>query len=195
MFNTNQSYGWVARVLHWGMALAIVVMFGVGLWMRELDYYSPYYKIAPDLHKSFGIILFILLLFRFLWRLVNKSPEHSSLSSLNKRASNLVHWILYPLLMGLMIAGYFISTADGRPISVFGLFDVPAVVNKKGIEAIAGPVHYYIAFLIIGLAALHAGAALYHHFVKKDDVLKSMVGFGKPTDLNSEVKMKEESHV
>ncbi|MEP1442819.1 MAG: cytochrome b [Hyphomicrobiales bacterium] len=176
MFSTNASYGIVARVLHWGMALAIIAMFALGLWMRELDYYSPYYFIGPNIHKSVGIILFVLLLLRLVWRLIDKQPSHEGVSSLQKRLSHFVHWIFYPLLSGLMIAGYFISTADGRAISVFGLFDVPAVINKKGMEATAGLIHYYMAFLIIIIAALHAGVALYHHFIVKDGVLTSMLG-------------------
>lgn len=175
MFNTHDRYGIVARLLHWAMAVAIIAMFALGLWMRELDYYSPYYRIAPDLHKSFGIVLFVLLVFRLFWRLVNPDPGKEDLSVLERRASTLVHWGFYPLLFALMTAGYFISTADGRPISVFGLFDVPAVVRQKGLEIIAGQIHYYLAFLTIGIASFHALAAFYHHFKKRDAVLLRML--------------------
>ena len=133
----------------------------------------------------------MLLLFRVVWRLIDEQPNHEGVSALNKRLSHIVHWLFYPLLMGLMIAGYFISTADGRSISVFGLFDVPAVINKKGIEATAGLIHYYMAFLIIGIAALHAGAALYHHFITKDGVLTSMLGFGRSNDVSIDNEIKE----
>ena len=191
MFSTTASYGLIARILHWGMAIAIVAMFALGLWMRQLDYYSPYYQSAPHIHKSVGIILFVLLLLRVIWRLIDRQPSHDSLSPLRKRLSHIVHWLFYPLLLGLMIAGYFISTADGRSISVFGLFDVPAVINKKGVEATAGLIHYYMAFLIIGIAALHAGAALYHHFIIKDGVLTSMLGFGRSNDISTDNEIKE----
>lgn len=175
MFNTPDSYGVVTRLLHWAMAIAIVAMFALGLWMRELDYYSPYYQIAPDLHKSIGILLFVILAFRLLWRLVNPEPNVSELTPLERLASKIVHWGFYPLLFALMIAGYFISTADGRAITVFGLFDVPALVTEKGLERIAGQIHYYLAFLTIGIASLHAAAALYHHFMKRDGVLLRML--------------------
>ena len=191
MFSTIASYGLIARILHWGMALAIIAMFALGLWMRQLDYYSPYYQSAPHIHKSVGIILFVLLLFRLIWRLIDRQPSQDGLNPLNKRLSHIVHWLFYPLLLGLMIAGYFISTADGRSISVFGLFDVPAVINKKGIEATAGLIHYYMAVLIIAFAALHAGAALYHHFITKDGVLTSMLGFGRSNNISIDNEIKE----
>ena len=175
MFNTQDSYGFVARFLHWAMAIAIIAMFALGLWMRELDYYSPYYQIAPNLHKSFGIVLFGILALRFVWRLFNPEPNAADLTPLERRASKIVHWGFYPLLFALMIAGYFISTLDGRAISVFGLFDVPSIVTRKGMESIAGQVHYYLAFVTIGIASFHALAALYHHFRKRDGILMRML--------------------
>ena len=181
MFNSKDGYGWVSRLVHWAMAIAIIGMFALGLWMRELDYYSPYYKSAPDLHKSIGLVLLLLLVFRFVWRLLNQEPAGDTLTPLERRASAAVHWGFYPLLLALMTAGYFISTADGRPIAVFGLFDVPALVTRKGMEVTAGFIHYWLAFTVIGVAALHAGAALYHHFVKRDNILHRMtVGRSRP---------------
>ncbi|MEM8795969.1 MAG: cytochrome b [Pseudomonadota bacterium] len=189
MFNSASNYGWVSRLLHWVMAVAVVAMFALGLWMRELDYYSPYYQIAPNLHKSFGIVLFLLLTVRLIWNMANPKPYHDGLSPMVRTASKLGHAVLYCLLFILMIAGYFISTADGRPIVVFSTVEVPAVITKKGLEATAGLIHYYVAFAIIGLSILHASAALYHHFVKKDNVLRSMmVGKTKSRPIGKKTK-------
>lgn len=178
MFNTETGYGWVSRLLHWGIALSVVGMFALGLWMRSLDYYSPYYKTGPDLHRSLGMILLALMVFRLVWRQINHAPRHD-ITPMEHRLSHLVHLTLYALLFLLMIAGYFISTADGRPISVFGLIDVPALIEAKGLEKTAGVTHYYIAFAVMALAGLHALAALFHHFVKRDGVLMSMLT-GRP---------------
>ena len=139
--DTAAGYGLVTRVLHWTMAVAIFGMFALGLWMVGLDYYSPYYNSAPDLHRSIGIILLIALTFRFVWRLVNPKPDDSELSPLERKASQVVHWGFYPLLFALMISGYLISTPDGRPIDVFGLFSVPSLIQSKGLEDTAGFVH------------------------------------------------------
>ena len=132
--DTTTGYGLVSRILHWGMALAIVAMFALGVWMRTLDYYSPYYTLAPDIHRGVGILLLILLVARFAWRLVNPKPDDSELTKFEAISSHIVHWGFYPLLFALMISGYLISTSDGRAIDVFGLFSVPSVYAREGLR-------------------------------------------------------------
>lgn len=175
LLNSTDSYGLVSRLLHWGMAVAIIAMFALGLWMVGLDYYSPYYKSAPDLHRGVGIILLILLLGRFAWRLANPDPDRSALARIERRGAELAHWGFYPLLLALMASGYLISTADGRSVDVFGLFDVPALLKQPGLERIAGSVHEILAYVTMALAALHAFAAIKHHFVDRDSTLLKML--------------------
>lgn len=172
--NHRGGYGLVARLLHWSMALAIFAMFGVGVWMRQLGYYDPWYKMAPDLHKSVGIVLLALLSIRFCWRLVNREPENGHLGTAERVLSQLVHWGFYALLLALMIAGYLISTADGRPIVVFGTVSIPSVYQSAGMESVAGRIHEYLAYAVIGLAGLHLMAALKHQFIDQDDTLARM---------------------
>lgn len=176
--NTTQGYGLVARVLHWLMALAIFGLFGLGLWMRTLDYYSPYYQSAPALHQSIGITLLVLLILRFVWKLINTFPAEDDLNALEKVGSKILHWGFYPLLFALMIAGYLISTLDGRSIVVFGLIEVPSVYEQKGLERTAGYLHWLLAWTTVVVACGHIGAGLYHHFVKRDRVLLRMLRGG-----------------
>jgi cytochrome b561 len=175
LMNSTNSYGLVSRLLHWGMAVAIVAMFALGFWMVGLDYYNPYYKSAPDLHRSVGIVLLILLAFRFVWRLVNPDPDRSALARLERRSAEIAHWGFYPVLLALMASGYLISTADGRAIDVFGLFQVPALFKQPGLERIAGSVHEILAYLTMLLAALHGLAAIKHHIVDRDPTLLKML--------------------
>ncbi|WP_295555882.1 cytochrome b [uncultured Hyphomicrobium sp.] len=172
--DTPAGYGLVSRLFHWLMALAIVAMFGLGLWMVDLDYYSPYYHSAPDLHKSVGILLLIALALRFGWRLANVRPDDTDLSTFERTAARITHWGFYPLLLALMVSGYLISTADGRPIEVFGWFSVPSPGENKGLEDVAGTVHTILAYLVILLATVHAGAALKHHIVDRKRTLTRM---------------------
>jgi cytochrome b561 len=172
--DTSDGYGFVSRVMHWLMALAIFAMFGLGLWMVDLDYYSPYYHSAPDLHKSVGILLLVALAFRFGWRLANVRQNDDELSPLERVASRAVHWGFYPLLLALMVSGYLISTADGRPIDVFGLFSVPSPGENKGLEKTAGNVHEWLAYLVIVLAAVHAAGAIKHHVFDRHRTLSRM---------------------
>jgi len=178
--NTEKGYGLVAIGLHWLMAAAVFVLFGLGLWMVDLTYYDPWYREAPDFHKGVGVLLFLALLVRLAWRWVNPRPApESGLSAFERRASSLAHTALYALLLAVMLSGYLISTADGRPVDVFGLFQVPASLRGLPEQAdLAGDVHLTLAITLIALAAGHAAAALKHHFWNRDRTLMRMLSPG-----------------
>lgn len=95
--------------------------------------------------------------------------------------------LLYVLLLVLLLSGYLISTADGKPISVFGWFEVPALFSGAGQQAdLAGDVHLWLAWSLVLLSALHALAALKHHFVDRDTTLKRMLGYRIPLTSEKE---------
>jgi len=172
--DTPDGYGIVSRLFHWIMAVAIFGLFALGWWMVKLDYYSPYYVSAPDLHRSVGIVLFIALIARIMWRAINVKPKDADLNAFERKASWLVHFAFYPLLIALSISGYLIATPDGRPIDVFGWFKVPSIIQQKGLEDTAGLFHWVIAYTVIALAVIHTAAALKHHVIDKGSSLKRM---------------------
>lgn len=176
--NSDTEYGWVAIALHWLMAPAIIGLFALGWWMRQLSYYDPWYRQGPELHKGIGIILLCLLLARLAWKLLNPSPAAEAGTPRWQAAlARLAHGAIYLLLLSIMLSGYLISTADGRPIDVFGLFEVPATIRGiEGQEDIAGDVHEILAWSLMALVALHALAALKHHFIDRDATLRKMLG-------------------
>jgi cytochrome b561 len=178
--DTPAGYGLVSRLFHWLMAIAIFALFGLGWWMVGLDYYSPYYHSAPDLHRSAGVLLLVALLLRGVWRLMNVKPSDAELTPFERMASRIVHAGFYPLLLALMLSGYFISTPDGRGIDVFGLFSVPSIVQQKGLADLAGLTHRMLAYTVMAVAAVHAIAALKHHFSTGSTILTRM-WFGPPT--------------
>ena len=169
-----EGYGLVTRLFHWLFAVAILALFAMGWWMTGLDYYSPYYNSGPYLHKAAGIILLILLVPRFVWRLMNPKPGDAELKPLERKASALVHWGFYPLLLLLMVSGYLIPTAKGQAIDVFGMFNVPSVLAYEGLAERAGLVHEILAYMTMGLAGVHAAAALKHHYSGKSRILTRM---------------------
>lgn len=174
MKNTSKSYGLMAKSLHWLMAAAIIGMFWLGLEMMGRDYYDPLYRTLPLWHKSIGILLFAVLVFRLVWRWASVEPEPEG-SALERKIARWVHRSFYLLILAIMISGYLISTADGRAIDVFSWFSVPATVTSiPNQEDIAGDIHELLAWLVISLAALHALAALKHHFIDKDNTLRKM---------------------
>jgi cytochrome b561 len=188
--DTSQAYGVVSRLFHWLMAVAIFAMFGLGVWMVRLDYYSPYYNAAPDFHRSFGILLLFALLVRWAWRAANPKPSADGLTPLEQKISYAVHWGFYVLLLGLMISGYLITTPDGQPIDVFGWFDVPSLVQMRGLEDRAGYVHRLVAYVVVALAVVHSLAALKHHYFDRSNVLRRM--WSGPPHLAANPK--EENH-
>jgi len=180
MKNTKQHYGWVAIYLHWLVALTVFGLFGLGYWMVDLGYYDAWYKPAPALHKSIGISLLVVMIFRIIWRKKQIQPEPLvTHTPMERKASHAMHLLLYFLLFAIMLSGYLISTADGRGIEVFEWFEVPGFGSFiENQEDIAGLFHQYAAYSLIGLVFLHAAAAFKHHFNDKDNTLRRM--FGKP---------------
>ena len=176
--NTYDTYGLVAVSLHWLVALVVLGLFGLGLWMVELTYYDDWYRTAPAIHKGVGILLFITVTLRLGWRLVGPRPAPlATHSALERRIARITHGLLYVLLFAVMLSGYLISTADGRPVDVFGLFSVPALISGLPNQAdVAGELHLILAISLISLAGVHALAALKHHLIDRDRTLLRMLG-------------------
>jgi cytochrome b561 len=174
--NTEHQYGWISIALHWLVAVTVLGQFALGLWMDGLEYYDAWYRRAPAIHKGIGVLLLLVVLPRLVWRNLNPRPRALG-SPIEQKAAGVVHRLLYGLLLLIMLSGYLISTADGRPIDVFGLFNVPATLHGLDRqEDIAGVVHEVLAFTLVGLVVLHALAALKHHFIDRDATLKRMLG-------------------
>lgn len=175
--NTHTTYGLIAVLLHWLVAVTVISLFLLGLWMVGLTYYDDWYRTAPAVHKAVGVMLFLIVALRLGWRARGPRPAPlASHSTLERRAAATAHVLLYVLLFAVMLSGYMISTADGRPIDVFGVFQVPALISDlPGQADIAGKVHLYLAVTLITIAGLHALAALKHHVLDRDTTLLRML--------------------
>lgn len=179
--NTDNSYGSVSIIIHWLSALTIFGLFGVGFWMVDLSYYSEWYRTAPHYHKSVGLLLLAVTIFRIIWKVVTPSPKIIAKKRIESIAAHAGHGILYVLLLVILVSGYLISTADGRAIDVFNWFAVPSLGELfANQEDIAGEIHEYAAYTIMGFAVLHILAALKHHVVDKDATLTRMIGRKTP---------------
>ncbi len=181
--NTHQGYGLLTIVLHWLMALLVMFLFGLGLYMVELNYYHEWYRTAPALHKSIGVFVFFLLLIRTLGRLMQIQPQtfvaHTRLQRLEACLAKWIHRLMYVLIASICISGYLISTADGRSVDIFDLWALPALpIQFDNQEDIAGDWHFYLALFLMLMVACHALAALKHHFIDRDEVLKKMLRSG-----------------
>ena len=176
--NSTTQFGIIAIVLHWLVALTVFILFVLGWWMTELDYYDSWYKLGPWWHKSLGVLLFLVMVLRLFWRMFTPPPQPlSSHQPWEIRIAHRVHQLLYLLLLMIMLSGYLISTADNRSIEVFGWFSIPSTITSITNQADnAGKVHLVLASFLIGLVVLHAFAALKHHFIDRDNSLKRIFG-------------------
>ena len=176
LLNNRARYGLVAIALHWLMAAGIFFLFGLGLYMTDLDYYDSWYHKGPDLHKALGMIVLLLLIARIPWRFLNVRPEPQG----RPWEQRLAHWVHnghYVLMVLVLVTGYLIPTAKGEGIDVFGFIEVPSIMRLSGPqEDLAGQVHWLSAWFLVVLGVLHALAAYKHHFVDKDDTLLRMIG-------------------
>lgn len=175
--NTPAKYTLPQRSLHWITALTVISLFAMGLWMRELDYYDPWYHQAPFWHKSVGLSLAALVIVRLglrLWQ--GHPPPLPGHQRWEKILARITHIALYLLLFSAFTSGYLISTADNRPAPFFNLFEVPALFTAfDHQEDIAGDIHEICVWSLVILAALHALAAIKHHVIDRDSTLRRML--------------------
>ncbi len=176
MSSTTTQYNLVSRLMHWISAVVVIGMFWVGIWMVDLSYYSSWYQTAPHWHKSIGILFAVLTVLRITWKLVTVSPVVEG-SKFERVMAKAAHLFIYADMIVLFVSGYLISTEDGRGIDVFNWFTVPgAGALFEGQSDLAGLIHFYAAWALIITAAVHALAALKHHFINKDNTLRKMIG-------------------
>ena len=198
--NTCEAYGGVSMLFHWAIAAAfitayIVVYYVIWFVGPETSIKPALFGIVPDatrvvpilnIHWILGITIGTLALPRLLWRLSGPVPEHVPGSRLEHRAADVAHWTLYALLILMPVSGYM-TTYD--PTN-FGLFVIPACrdtafaawvrtafsLSTKDLEDLAWAVHSFLGkWVAWPLVVAHIGAALVHHFVRKDDVLRRML--------------------
>jgi len=176
--NTREQYGRISRLLHWLMAIMVVLMAASGLYMVELDYYDPWYHQLPQWHKLGGLIVLVLLILRIVWRWINVRVEAlAGTTAFEMKAAQWVHHLFYVLLCLIPLSGYLISTADGKGITWNGLVLLPALFpGFSGQADMAGKAHLLLVWCMAGLLLLHVAAALKHHVINKDKTLKRMLG-------------------
>ena len=182
-------YATVAILLHWVIALLIIGNVGVAWYSDELKGAA---KIGlMQWHKTLGICVLLLSLARLAWRLMNPPPAISSdLKPWERTLAHVVQWGFYVLMIGLPLTGWIIVSASPfikiYPISMFGLFDWPALSfltdlpkpQMKQVHDVFAEVHHLMAKVIVyGLIPLHVIGALKHQFMDKDDTLARMIPF------------------
>jgi cytochrome b561 len=177
--NTDHRYGAVAILFHWTMALLVVGLAALGLYMVTLPDvgFNTKKVILVLCHKEFGVLSFVLLAIRLSWRVTRILPQLVvHLPEWQKIAAQFVHLSFYGLLFALPMSGCMMSSAAGIPVSFLGLFMVTDFVHRDAdLFQQYMVIHKVLGYVLILFICAHAGAALRHHFVFKNDTLRRML--------------------
>ena len=177
--NTSERWGGVSQWLHWLVVLLILTTGVMGLVMGDMRN-SPTKIEIYALHKSLGLSILALAILRLVWRLYAGAPRPvPGTPRWQDRLASTTHWLLYGLLFAIPLSGWTFNSAAGYPLQWFKLFNLPALVERDAdLRQLAGNVHELLFWSLVGLALLHAAAALYHHVFRRDDTLARMLPRG-----------------
>lgn len=168
------KYNAGARALHWLIALLIIANLASGLLHDALE---KTVNLMPT-HKAIGMSVLALSLVRLAWRMAWTAPAYpTTMARLEVMAAKAVHVLLYVFMIGMPLSGWILVSPGKYPLSWFGLFDIPKlpVVKDSVLAGIGHEFHEIGGWLMLALVLGHAGAALRHHFVLKDGVLRRMM--------------------
>lgn len=175
--NTCERYGVITRLLHWLVAILIIGLIPLGWWMVGLTYFDTWYNDSLAIHKALGMLALLLGVLKVVWVPFNPTVSlGAGLKPWERLAAKSAHHAFYLMMVLIPITGYLISTSAGEGVSIFGLFDVPALVAKnEQLRDLAIELHFYLAYAAGALGCVHAGAALKHQLVDKDGTLRKML--------------------
>ncbi|HQS96140.1 MAG: cytochrome B [Novosphingobium sp. 17-62-19] len=167
-------YNAVARALHATIAALVVFNLVSGIGGEAIEnFWNPY-----PLHKGTGMVILVLSLARIGWRFTWTTPEWpTTMGRLQRLTAKGTHATLYVLMLVLPVTGWIMSSANSKyPISIWGLFEWPKLAVAKGsaLAEVSHEGHEVLGFLMAGLVVLHIVAALHHHFIIKDNILRRM---------------------
>ena len=173
--NSDRAWGAVQQGLHWFIVIAVISQLTIGLIFANLPEKDPRAGTFFGVHATLGLVIFLVMLGRFLWRQANPVPAlPDTLKPYEKRIALANHWAFYALIIGLPIGGYLMVNAHGFAVPFFGI-DLPKLLQKN--ESLADAFFYLHvggAFLLMALILLHVAAALRHEFLLRDNTLRRM---------------------
>ena len=172
----NTTYTAVAKLLHWGMAVIILGLLALGFVMTDMPL-SPEKLQYYSWHKWAGVTVFVLVWLRLVWRVMNPPPAYpTTMPRTVQIVAHLGHAALYGLMLVIPLSGWLLSSAKGVQTVWFGVLPLPDLLEKdKELGHLLHEVHEALNFVLLFLLAGHVAAALKHHIMVKDDILKRML--------------------
>lgn len=170
--NTKNSYGLVTKLLHWVVGLLIIGIVIIGFLMSSMRP-SPEKFELYKMHKAFGVITLSLIVIRILWRITNINVQAAAgVNTVLQWAAKVGHLLLYMLMLIMPISGILMTRFSGYPISIFEIFTIPAASKKNPeLAEFFHDIHESTAPGLVILIIIHVLAALYHHFIRRDNTL------------------------
>ena len=173
---SQHTYNRVAIILHWVLALALIGQFGFGLWMEEIPKDPPGVRAFWfNLHKSFGLVIGLVVLWRMGWRITQSvPPEMPGTPFWQAKLAQVTHGLMYLVMLAIPVSGFLGSSFSQYPVKFFG-FALPRLweANPEMKEQFS-ELHEGAAWLLIGLLAVHLVAVVWHVAFKRDGLLKRM---------------------
>ena len=182
--NLSERYGLVAIALHWTVAALFLSQVAIGIYMTDLPLTDPRVFPLYQTHKSIGFVIFILVAIRLVWRVTGQTPQPpASLPRWQAKAAIAVHSLLYAALLLMPLLGWVIVSASplGIPTLIFGKLVIPHIPfvvkspDRQMIGSVASWAHWALAWAASIAVGGHIAAALLHHIVEKDTILKRML--------------------
>ena len=176
LLSTRFRYGAVAQALHWLTAILVIAAYFMGPGGSEQRVYSSAADFTRQTHETLGIAVFALVFVRLLWRSMDTAPEDPPMKPWMRYSATLVHLLLYGLLIATPIAAIVGAWLEGHPLTVWGFGNIgPMLAPVHDLGLSLADLHATLGNIILWVAGLHAGAALFHHFFLRDGVLVSML--------------------
>jgi cytochrome b561 len=174
--NTEHSWGSPAKFLHWTVAALVLVQIPLG-WAAVSWRLSPAKLDLFVWHKSLGMLILVLMVARAIWRLTSVAPAlPADTRPMERRAAHLTHLFLYLLLFLMPLTGWIVNSAANIPFRMFWSIAVPAITAPdKAVADVAARTHMVLFVVLALLLAVHVGAALRHHLLKRNNVLLRML--------------------
>jgi len=174
--NPPAGYTGTAKTLHWLVVVLLIAQFIVAWTMPHIGRNTPVTTLI-GLHFTIGIVILCVAVIRLLFRLVSGTPApEAGIPGWQETSSQAVHWALYALLLIVPLLGWINGDWRGMPVALFGQ-ELPHLIAARAAGwQWTGDVHGLLAnYAMLGLVGLHVAAALYHHVVMRDGVLKRMM--------------------
>lgn len=176
MSSEHLDYGATAKALHWLIVLLVLPQFVVAVLMPDIGPRTQPGTLI-NLHLSVGVLIVAVTAVRLVNRLLDPVPlDERDALAWERPAARATHLAFYLLLLAGPLLGWASASAHRLPVTLFGLVPLPALAAPRARWALtAGDIHSVAMWILLGLVAFHAAAALYHHIIRPDDVLRRML--------------------